>query len=477
MMRWLATLLFLAAAGFAAADSGSFAVLSYHEVRDDVRDYPDPYAVDATALVAQFSWLRDNGYTPVSVERILAARRGGAALPAKAVLLSFDDGYLSFYTRVYPLLREFRFPAVLAVVAKWIDDPPGTASSYGEKASVADASFPSWTQLREMAGSGWVEIASHSYDLHRGVPANPQGNLQPAATARLFDAGTGTYEDDARWRSRVRADLARSAEVIEREIGRRPRVIVWPYGSYNGELVAIAGELGMPVALTLEDGANGPDVPLAAVRRVLVAHNPPLADFIAALAGPRHPEPVRAVQLGLDAVYDPDPAEQERKLSILLDRVRALRPSHVFLAAGDPAAYFPTRHVPVRADLFNRVAWQLASRAEVKVHAVLPAHGYGLRPEQLAELYADLARHAHFDGLVSPARGEAAHRWRALAVLPGPLVMLDASNTSAEDMARRMRALQLGGALHFGYRGDDFLRDRPPLAVMAPALSLGIHPR
>jgi hypothetical protein len=39
-----------------------------------------------------------------------------------------------------------------------------------------------------------------------------------------------------------------------------------------------------------------------------------------------------------------------------------------------------------------------------------------------------------------------------------------------------MRALQLGGAIDFGYDADDFLRDSPPLAQTAPALSLRAYP-
>jgi len=91
------------AAAPAVAVPGAFTGLCYHEARDEVRDYPDPYAVDTAALVRQFAWLRGNGYTPVSLDEIVAARQGGKPLPAKAVLLSFDDAYLSFYTRVYPL--------------------------------------------------------------------------------------------------------------------------------------------------------------------------------------------------------------------------------------------------------------------------------------------------------------------------------------------------------------------------------------
>ena len=396
------------AAGPAVAVPGAFTVLCYHEARDEVRDYPDPYAVDTAALVRQFAWLRGNGYTPVSLDEIVAARQGGKPLPAKAVLLSFDDAYLSFYTRVYPLLREFRFPAVLGVVGKWIDNPSGGPVLYGEKGTVPDASFPTWSQLREMADSGLVEMASHTYDLHHGVPANPQGNLQFAATARTYDATTGSYEGDASWRARVRADLANSASVIKREIGRSPRAIVWPYGSYNDELVRMAGELGMAIAFTLDDGANTPDVPLTALRRTLVVHNPALADFIFEVRGPSYPEPVRVVQVNLDDVFSADPAQQERNLSALLDRIEVLKPTHVYLQAtadtdGDgiaDGAYFPNRHLPLRADLFNRAAWQLTTRSGVKVFAVLPITGFRLPASHIAEVYEDLARHANFAGLV-----------------------------------------------------------------------------
>src|SRR6185503_13397228 len=167
-MRKIALLALVLLLQMAAAAADTFIVLCYHEVRDDVRDYPDPYAVDADALVRQFAWLKGNGYQPVSLEEILAARRGGKPLPPKAVLLSFDDAYLSFYTRVYPLLREHRFPAVLGVVGSWIDNPRSATAVYGEKSTVPDAEFPSWGQIREMQASGLVEIASHSYDLHHG---------------------------------------------------------------------------------------------------------------------------------------------------------------------------------------------------------------------------------------------------------------------------------------------------------------------
>ncbi len=557
----------------AAAMPGAFTVLCYHEVRREVRDFADPFAVDSAALVAQFAWLRANSFVPVRLGDIIAARSGGKPLPAKAVLLSFDDAYLSFYTDVYPLLREFGFPAVLGVVGRWIDQPDDGSVQYGEKGTFTNARFPSWSQLREVAASGLVEIASHTYDLHRGVAANPQGNLQPAATTRIYDAATGRYEDDADWRARVRADLARSAALIERETGHRPRAIVWPYGSYNDELVRIAAELGMPVALTLNDGTNTPAVPLAAVRRTLIQHNPSLGEFTTEQRGPLYAVPVRVVQVNLDAVHHPDAVRQERNLSMLLERIAVLKPTHVVLqaisdgAGAQAGSYFPSRHLPLRADLLNRAAWQLASRAGVKVFVVLPLAGFRLTQEQVIDVYEDLARHANIDGLLfmqgrtpeppdeadtarflaaTQAQADAAQRWRAplkiargllidspgtqrmqaalapqvaalagrsdyvviasypvqgAAVDPAMLATRVSSVLSSGQqavwskliyvlvnhvgtgrptgtlMARQMREWQLGGAINFGYSGDDFLRDAPPLADIAPAMSLRIFPR
>src|SRR3982751_2992900 len=96
-----------------AADT--YRVFCYHDVQEDVRVDPDPFAVDTSQLVSQFAWLKENGYRVISLDDVIAAREGRKPLPDKAVLLTFDDGYRSIYTRVFPLLRLFGYPAVIAL--------------------------------------------------------------------------------------------------------------------------------------------------------------------------------------------------------------------------------------------------------------------------------------------------------------------------------------------------------------------------
>ncbi len=419
-------------AGAPRAADGRFAALAYHELGPDGAG--PHYSVSESQFVQHVSWLRDAGWQAVSLAALLAARAGRRALPDKAVLLSFDDGYDDYFRRVFPVLRAFCWPAIFALVTSWMETPPGGSFDYGGAATPRSALL-SWAQAREMQASGLCEFAAHSHDLHRGVPANPQGNVQPALVTRIYDRASGRYEDDAAWARRVEADLARCVAVLRERLGRAPRCMVWPYGRNNGAAAAIARRLGMPVTLTL-DARPGRVQALESVGRLLLMGDPRVPDLARRL---RFEEVVRerVLHIDLDHVHDADAAQQERNLDALVERVARLRPTTVYLQAfadpdGDSAAealYFPNRHLPMRADLCNRVSWQLSSRAGVEVFAWMPVLAFPPheaselvssaragapdpdRPRRLSpfdarvrarigEIYEDLARHAPFAGLL-----------------------------------------------------------------------------
>ena len=368
----------------------SFRVLCYHDVRDHLRDTlsqsPESTAVDTAELVRHFSWLQKNGYHPISVQQIIDARAGRSKLPQRAVLLSFDDGYASTYTKVFPLLEQFGFPAMIALVGSWVNQP-----SPAQARGASNASFITWVQVQEMQRSGLIEVASHSYALHQGVLANPQGNMLPAATSRRYDGSTQSYESDAAYRQRITDDLERNRALISAHTGQPTRAMVWPYGAYNAFTAAWSVTSGMTLGFTLDSGANTALQPLDQLRRSLVSFDSSVIDLNEMLHAP--PQQVdwqdgaeRVLQIDLDYVYDADPKVQEANLSALLERVLHLHPRTVYLQAfADPdgdgiadAVYFPNRHLPMRADLFSRVAWQLRTRAHVKVYAWMPVIGFKL---------------------------------------------------------------------------------------------------
>jgi biofilm PGA synthesis lipoprotein PgaB len=386
----LFALLFLALPAHAQQKSGTvenqatdFLVLCYHDVQDDMRNAnPGVLTITTKELINQFSWLREHNYNVISLDDLVAARAGKRALPEKAVLLTFDDGYVSIYDRVLPLLRLFNYSAVVALVGDWMDAAPGTTVNYGNN-PVPRERFLAWSQVRELLDSGLVELASHSYDLHHGVLANPQGNRLPAASSRVYDAATARYESDTQYTQRLHHDLRASVNSIHKHTGQYPRAMVWPYGAYNQQTVEITRSLGMDISLTLDDGPNRVHA-LDEVRRNLIGNDGKLSDILPALHGKEARRPERVVHIDLDYVYDADPAQQERNLGMLIERVLQMKVSTVYLQAfadpdGDGAAdalYFNNRHLPVRADLFGRASWQLRTRAGVNVYAWMPVLAY-----------------------------------------------------------------------------------------------------
>ena len=96
-------------------------------------------------FAAQMSWLDRNGYEAVTLDRVYDAWHGDAVLPARPIVLSFDDGYRSHYTNALPILREHGWPGVLNL------DLSNLAPSWGIRPAM----------VRELVAAGW-ELDAHS---------------------------------------------------------------------------------------------------------------------------------------------------------------------------------------------------------------------------------------------------------------------------------------------------------------------------
>lgn len=482
-MKWTAVLM-LALFAASCARAEDVLVLCYHDVRDDVQGNPlqvlpnvaqfphvtpgaathldaDQYAISTRHLAEHFDWLRAHGYHAISLQQLVDARNGGAGLPDKPVLLTFDDGLRSAYTKVFPLLKAYHYPALMAVVGAWADLPVDGKVDFGPRVFTRD-DFATWEQLKEMQDSGLVEIASHTYNLHRGISANPQGNQIPAVIIPAYDQGTGQYETTGEYSIRIREDLSRSLEEIRAKLGRAPRAIMWPYGGYTELSDSIATSLGMPVSFTLGLPVTFPDrafgsLGFQAIPRLVLMSNPAAENLAWSLQHPYLKGDIRAVQVDLDYIYDPNPVQQERNLSVLLDRIKTLDVTQVWLQAfADPnggnvaaAVYFPNRHLPMRADLFSRVAWQLRTRCGVSVYAWLPV---------LAWQLPDTAIQAHLQ--IVPRSGvQAEYPARLNPFLPQTRAVI---GDLYEDAAR---AAPIAGVL---FNDDAVLRDTDDLGPLAP---------
>jgi peptidoglycan/xylan/chitin deacetylase (PgdA/CDA1 family) len=217
-----------AAAGTQAQrDREAVPILMYHVIAEPPRSapYPDLY-VSPDELRAQVGWLRRTGYEAVTLGRVVDAWNGRATLPARPIVLSFDDGYRSHVTAALPILAERGWPGVLNL------DLSNLAPDWG---------IPS-AGVRRLIAAGW-EVDAHSM-----------------THADLFVASGTT----------LAREVGGSRRAIRRLFGITPRFFCYPAGRYDAEAVAAVEATGFEGATTTGFGLASPTAGRFTLARVRV---------------------------------------------------------------------------------------------------------------------------------------------------------------------------------------------------------------
>jgi peptidoglycan/xylan/chitin deacetylase (PgdA/CDA1 family) len=178
--------------------------------------------VTPTAFEAQMAWLVDNGYRVITLAELSGFLAGKSALPARTVVLTFDDGYESVYRHAFPVLKRLRLPATLFVYTDFLGG--------GESLSFA--------QLQEMMSSGLVDVQSHS-KTHRNLVERKPG------------------ESEERYRANLDAEMRVPREALERRLpGLKLRHLAYPYGDADDSVLDSAARNGFELAATVVPGGN-----------------------------------------------------------------------------------------------------------------------------------------------------------------------------------------------------------------------------
>lgn len=202
------------------AESRNVPVLLYHDISDQ---FKDEYTVSPSRFAAQMERLYSNGYRAISLKDLDSLP--GESL-GQAVVITFDDGYASFIDYAFPLLRNYGFKATVNIIGEYV----GTFLHLGGNRPVL-----SWDEYRFLNDSGLVDLGCHTYNLH--------------SMSKVFQSQKALEED-----------LKLFTETFTKEIGTRPDILAWPYGSYDQSSVKTAGRMGFKYLLTSREGlfrANG----------------------------------------------------------------------------------------------------------------------------------------------------------------------------------------------------------------------------
>ncbi|MBP2640566.1 MAG: polysaccharide deacetylase [Firmicutes bacterium] len=198
-------------------------VLAYHMVGAEEEEL---YSVSPAEFDRQLAYLKENGYTAVSLQEMFSGFAGTTVLPTKPVIITFDDGYRDNYLTALPILEKHGMKATVFVVA-------GQAGQ-GE--------YLSWDQVRALHKRG-TEIGSHTMN-HVAL-----SEISPAEQLR---------------------EAVESKEILERELGAPVVFLAYPYGKFTTETVAVLQAAGYHGACSGIPGLNAPDTSRYSLKRVNV---------------------------------------------------------------------------------------------------------------------------------------------------------------------------------------------------------------
>lgn len=191
-------------------------ILLYHYIRAN----PDPrdvagrqLSVPPAEFARQMDWLAAHGYHPTTLERARLSLENASYLPAKPVILTFDDGYADLYTAAYPVLKRHAFPAMAFIPSSY----PGRPG------------YVTWAQLREMAGSGLLFVGSHTV-----------GHIDLTRVGR----------------DQAATEIARSKAELEDRLGQPVQYLAYPNGHSTAALQALTRTSGYNGALGVWTGSS-----------------------------------------------------------------------------------------------------------------------------------------------------------------------------------------------------------------------------
>lgn len=214
--------------------SNEVAVLVYHHI-----DENDQSSVTITPRLfeRQLVSLQRKGFTFITLDQFKEFKSKGKAVPDNALLVTFDDGYESFYTHAYPILQKLHIPAVNFVITKDLDDPKRTKLASLSK-----------DEIRQMVREDPdIEFQGHSDELH----AMKDG--KPMLSNKLIL--NGALETEVEFKKRVVQDTHNCiAKLKELAPSKDVDSYAYPFGSYDDMTIAYLQEAGIQYAFTTKAG-------------------------------------------------------------------------------------------------------------------------------------------------------------------------------------------------------------------------------
>ena len=175
----------------------TLAILSYHKIGAGPGGWDTWYYLPEAVFEKQLTWLRENGWQAIDCTAFLRGLRDPESLPARSLLVTFDDGYRTMRTVAMPILQRLAVPGVVFMPTAFI----GGMNTF-DAGNEPDEPMAGWDDLRALE-QGAVSVQSHAVN-------------HPA-----FSSLTPVQMEE---------ELRNSKIALEKGLGKPVDVFAFPYG-------------------------------------------------------------------------------------------------------------------------------------------------------------------------------------------------------------------------------------------------------
>lgn len=210
-------------------------IMYHHILRDEARH--GKFIISPLDLENDLKYIKKEGFTTITDYDLIRFMEKGTPLPEKPIMLTFDDGHLSYLEYVVPLLEKYDMKAIVSIVGSYTDD-----YTKNQDKSVSYA-YLSWEDVEKLADSSHTRIANHTYDMHKNSNGR-NGCLKTKGETK--EKYIEIFDEDA----------FKMKELIYSHTGKSADCFTYPFGHFCEESEEEINKLGFKVSLTCNEGIN-----------------------------------------------------------------------------------------------------------------------------------------------------------------------------------------------------------------------------
>ncbi|MBI1810626.1 MAG: polysaccharide deacetylase family protein [Nitrospirae bacterium] len=232
-------------------------VLMYHHTNHHKGDM---VTITPKVFEGQMEYLHKAGYRTLKIGELISYINGELTLTQKAVVVTFDDGWLDNYMYAFPILKKYKINATVFLITNRVENaslknskfkiqnsklliPTHNESKILIEKGEAHKVVINWELIKEMSNSGLIEFYSHT---------KSHAKCNSLSEKELME------------------ELKESREIIEKQLGSPGPYFCWPYGKYNGLAVNVAKKTGYKALFTTNHGVVEAGSDPFAINRIIV---------------------------------------------------------------------------------------------------------------------------------------------------------------------------------------------------------------